>query len=92
MKPKQRISSHPGRILLTEYLEPLGITQKRLADHIGVPIQRVNEIIKGKRGITPDTAWLLSDAFRTTPEFWLNLQAMHDLTLHRPKKKVSPIT
>jgi len=51
----------------------LGLSQKALATHLAVPIQRVNEIIKGKRGISPDTAWLLSEALNMSPEFWLNL-------------------
>lgn len=88
MLPKFRIATHPGQILLKEYLEPLGITQVKLADHLGIPIQRINEIIKGKRGISPDTAWLLSQAFSTSPEYWLNLQAMHDLSAHRPSKEI----
>jgi antitoxin HigA-1 len=88
MLPKFRIATHPGQILLKEYLEPLGITQVKLADHLGIPIQRINEIIKGKRGISPDTAWLLSQAFNTSPDYWLNLQAMYDLSAHRPSKEV----
>lgn len=92
MIPKNRISTHPGRILLVEYLEPLGISQRQLADHLGIPIQRVNEIIKGKRGISPDTAWLFSQAFNTSPEFWLNLQSIHDLSANRPKRKIKALT
>ena len=61
---------------------PLEVTQKALAMHLGVPVQRINEIVRGKRGITPDTAWLLSGALNTSPEFWLNLQNNHDLSLH----------
>ena len=88
MIPKNRTATHPGVILLKEYLEPLGITQKKLADHLGIPVQRVNEIIKGKRGISPDTAWLLSEALNTSPQFWLNLQAQHALSMHRPVRHV----
>ena len=88
MLPKNRIPAHPGEILTEEYLQPLGLTQVEFAAHIGVPVQRVNEIVRGKRGITPDTAWLFSQAFGTTPEFWLNLQAMHDLARFRPKRRV----
>lgn len=88
MIPKNRTSSHPGSILLNEYLEPLKITQVTFAKHIGVPIQRINEIIKGKRGISPDTAWLFSQALNTTPEFWLNLQSNYDLSVNKPKKSV----
>lgn len=88
MIPKNRTSSHPGSILLNEYLEPLKITQVTFAKHIGVPIQRINEIIKSKRGISPDTAWLFSQALNTTPEFWLNLQSNYDLSVNKPKKSV----
>lgn len=91
MIPKNRIATHPGTILLHEYLVPMQLTQKQLADHLGIPIQRVNEIVKGKRGISPDTAWLLSEAFNTSPQFWLNMQAMYDLSAHRPKKHVKSI-
>ena len=63
----------------------MGLTQKKLAEHLGIAVQRVNEIVKGKRGISPDTAWLLSEAFNTSPEFWLNLQSMYDLSL-KPAK------
>jgi len=91
MIPKNRISTHPGVILLKEYLEPMGLTQKELADHLDIPIQRINEIVRGKRGISPDTAWLLSEALNTTPEFWLNLQAMYDLSSNRPEKHIKPL-
>jgi addiction module HigA family antidote len=91
MIPTHRIPTHPGEILLEEFLSPLGITQVQLAGHLGIPIQRVNEIVRGKRGVSPDTAWLLSKAFSTTPEFWLNLQAAHDLALTRPDKPVRPL-
>lgn len=92
MIPKNRISTHPGTILLKEYLEPLGLSQKGLADHFGIPVQRVNEIVRGKRGVSPETAWLLSEAINTTPAFWLNLQSMHDLSSTRPARHVKPIT
>jgi antitoxin HigA-1 len=91
MIPKNRVTTHPGTILLKEYLEPMGLTQKELADHLDIPIQRVNEIVRGKRGISPDTAWLLSEAFDTSPEFWLNLQSMHDLSLSRPKRHIKSL-
>ena len=86
--PTDRIPTHPGEILLEEFLVPLGVTQKQLADHIGVPIQRVNEIVRGRRGVSSSTAWLLSEALGTTPEFWMNLQVRHDLARSRPKKRV----
>jgi addiction module HigA family antidote len=69
----------------------MGLTQKTLAAHLGISVQRVNEIIRGKRGISPHTAWLLSEAFSTTPEFWSNLQTMHDLSATRPSTHVAPI-
>ena len=74
-----------------EFLIPLGQTQVALAEHIGVPLQRVNELVRGKRGITPETAWLLAQALNTTPEFWLNLQASYDLALNRPTRKVQKL-
>jgi addiction module HigA family antidote len=89
MLPKHRISTHPGIILQKEFLEPLGQTQRSLADHIGVSVQRVNEIVRGKRGVTPETAWLLSQALGTTPEFWLNLQNNYDLSSNRPERSVA---
>jgi antitoxin HigA-1 len=57
-----------------------------------VPVQRVNEIVRGKRGITPETAWLFAEAFGTSPEFWLNLQANYDLVRYRPKRQVARIS
>ena len=92
MIPKNRIPTHPGRILLEEYLEPLEMTQVALAQHLSIPTQRVNEIVRGKRGITPETAWLLSQAFGTTPQFWLNLQMNYDLALRKPDKQIERVT
>lgn len=91
MIPTRRAPTHPGEILLKEFLLPLSITQVHLASHIGVPVQRVNELIRGKRGVTPDTAWLLSKAFTTSPEFWLNLQAACDLYQSRPQRIIHPL-
>ena len=91
MIPSNRVATHPGVILLKEFIEPLGLSQKAVAAHMGIPVQRLNEIVRGKRGVSPDTAWLLSEAFNTTPEFWLNLQAIHDLSLHRPTRHVEPL-
>ena len=67
MIPRHRVPTHPGEVLQKEYLDQMGLTQVKLAEHIGVPVQRINEIIRGKRGITPETAWLLAQAFGTTP-------------------------
>lgn len=91
MIPLNRTATHPGIILLKEFLEPLELTQKTLAMHVGVSLQRINEIIRGKRGITPATAWLLAEALNTSPEFWLNLQAVHDLSANRPDHHVQPL-
>jgi addiction module HigA family antidote len=88
VQPSHRIPTHPGEILLEEFLVPLGKTQVALAAHLGVPVQRINELVRGKRGVTPETAWLLSQAFGTTPEFWLNLQAAYDLAVSRPSRKL----
>jgi len=88
MLPENRTTTHPGEILLHEFLEPLAQTQKGLAEHLGIPIQRINELVRGKRGVTPDTAWLLSQAFGTSPEFWMNLQANYELSASRPSKSV----
>jgi antitoxin HigA-1 len=72
--PKYRPPSHPGEILLKDFLEPMGITQRQLADALHVPYQRVNELINQKRGITPSTALRLSKFFGNSSSFWLNLQ------------------
>ena len=88
MQSENRIPTHPGEILREEFLAPLGQTQVALAEHLGVPVQRINELVRGKRGVTPETAWLLAQALNTTPEFWLNLQAAHDLALNRPGRTV----
>lgn len=91
MQPENRVPTHPGEILREEFLIPLGQTQVALAEHIGVPLQRVNELVRGKRGVTPETAWLLAQALNTTPEFWLNLQVAYDLALSRPTRKVQKL-
>ena len=91
MIPKHRIPTHPGEVLLEEFLKPLGISQVKLAAHLGIPLQRVNEIVRGRRGVTPETAWFLSEAFGTTPEFWVNLQNAHDLATSRPVRSVRRI-
>ena len=91
MIPSNRTATHPGIILLKEFLEPLELTQKALAMHVGIPVQRVNEIVRGKRGVTPGTAWLFSEALSTTPEFWLNLQSIHDLSANRPDHHIQSL-
>ena len=79
MIPKQRKPTHPGEVLLTEFLKPLGISQLKLAKRLGVPVQRINTLINGKRGVTAETAVLLAKELKTTPEFWMNLQNAVDL-------------
>nr|WP_043328409.1 HigA family addiction module antitoxin [Curvibacter gracilis] len=74
---------HPGEILLHDYLEPMGISQYALAKAIGVPPRRINEIVKGLRGISVDTALRLAAFFGTDAQSWINLQTDHDLTLAR---------
>ncbi|MDA8373537.1 MAG: HigA family addiction module antitoxin [Actinomycetota bacterium] len=76
---------HPGEVLLLEYLEPLGVTQRRLALAIGVPPRRINEIVHGKRRISADTALRLARYFGTTERFWLNLQGRYDLEVERDR-------
>ena len=88
MIPANRTSTHPGEVLLEEFLNPLGITQVRLAEHLGIPIQRVNELVRKKRGVSPETAWLLAGSFGTSPEFWTNLQTAYDLASQRPRRQI----
>ncbi|MDO8753081.1 MAG: HigA family addiction module antitoxin, partial [Anaerolineales bacterium] len=91
MPPENRIPTHPGEVLLEEFLNPLELSQVAFAEHIGVPVQRLNKLVRGRRGVTPETAWLFAQALGTTPEFWLNLQTNYDLALARPKKKIARI-
>ena len=79
MRTAKLLSIHPGEILLEEFLEPLEISQYRLAKDISVPARRVNEIVLGKRSVTADTALRLGLYFKTSPEFWMNLQSYYDL-------------
>ena len=91
MTPENRIPTHPGEILLEEFLVPYGLTQVAFAKHIKVPVQRINEIVRGKRGVTSETAWLFAQAFGTTPEFWANLQIAYDLAKNRPEKEIAKL-
>ena len=77
--PTHRAPSHPGEMLLREFLEPLGLTQTELAERMEIPFQRVNSLVNGRRGVTPDTALRLSKVFGTTPGFWMNHQLRWDL-------------
>ena len=72
---------HPGETLREDFLKPLGLTANRLAIELRVPVTRVNDIVRGKRAITADTALRLARFFRTTPQFWMNLQANYELEL-----------
>ena len=83
MTKKKMTPVHPGEILLEEYLRPLGISQNKLGRDLGVPAQRINEIVRGLRTITVDTALRLAKYFQTTPQFWLNLQLYYDLEMAR---------
>ena len=77
------ISTHPGAMLQEEFLNPLGLTKNALAMKIRVPATRIGDIIHGRRSVTPDTALRLARFFGNSPEFWLNLQQMHDLSKAR---------
>jgi len=79
MLPKKRPPTHPGEMLLKEFLEPLGMTQKAFASHLGWTYARLNEVINGRRQVSADSALALGEALRTGPEFWLNLQRDWDL-------------
>ena len=76
---------HPGEILMEDFLEPLGVSQYRLAKDISVPPRRINEIVHGKRSITADTALRLARFFGTTERFWLNLQVRYDLEVEKDR-------
>ena len=79
MLPKKRPPTHPGEMLLKEFLEPLGMTQKAFASHLGWTYARLNEVINGRRQVSADSALALGEALKTGPEFWLNLQRDWDL-------------
>jgi addiction module HigA family antidote len=85
MMPKSMDPIHPGEILFEEFLEPLHLSQNRLANAIGVPPRRINEIVLGKRRITADTALRMSRFFGTSERFWMNLQSRFDLELERDR-------
>jgi antitoxin HigA-1 len=94
--PPNRCPAHPGALLLREFLEPLNLSQAEFARHIGWTPVKLNELVRGKRGITHATALDLSDVFGTTPQFWLNLQANHDLwhalKHHKPKPRLKQVS
>jgi addiction module HigA family antidote len=70
---------HPGEVLLEEFLKPLGMTQAAAAQRLGMSTVRVNELVRGKRGVTADTALRLAELFKTTPQFWMHMQANFEL-------------
>jgi len=85
---KQKLSPiHPGEILMEEFLKPMGISQYRLAKDINVSARRINEIVQGKRSITPDTALRMSRYFEMSERFWVNLQARYDLEVEKDRLK-----
>lgn len=75
-----RVTSHPGEVLREDFLEPLGMSVNALAIALRVPATRIGAIVKGQRSVTADTALRLARFFGTSPDFWMNLQALHDLT------------
>lgn len=78
--PKERTATHPGEVLLEEYIKPLGLVQAILAKDLGISTNRLNEVVRGKRGMTADTALRLARHFDTSAEFWMNLQSTYELT------------
>lgn len=92
MIPTNRLPTHPGIILLEEFLQPMNITQETLASYLNISIKQINKIIQEKDKITPEIAWLLAQAFNTTPQFWMNLQTNYDLALNKPKEIKQAIT
>lgn len=95
--PTHRAPTHPGEMLREEFLEPLALTQTEAAERLGISFPRLNELINGKRGVTPDTALRLSRLLNTSPGFWLNLQQAWDLyhAMHAPGaaeiRKIRPL-
>lgn len=85
MAKKKMTPVHPGEVLLEEFLDPMEITQYRLAKAINVPARRINEIVLGKRAITADTALRLARYFATSERFWMNLQARYDLEVEKDR-------
>ena len=86
--PKNRRPTHPGEMLLADFLQPLGLTQRELAGEIHVPYQRINELVNGRRGVTPSTALRLAKFFGMSAGFWMNLQLRWDL-YHAQRSEVS---
>lgn len=94
--PTHRSPTHPGEMLLEEFLNPMGLTQRQLADAIHVPYQRINDIVNGRRSVSPSTALRLAKFFNMSPEFWMNLQLRWDMYFAQQKenailKKIAPL-
>ena len=89
MIPENRAPTPPGEILLEEFLRPLGITQVEAAGRMGIPLNRLNEVVHGRRGVTADTALRLARLLETSPEFWMHLQAASDL--YRASRASEPV-
>lgn len=94
--PTHRSPTHPGEMLLDEFLNPMGLTQRQLADAIHVPYQRINDIVNGRRSVSPSTALRLAKFFNMSPEFWMNLQLRWDMYFAQQKenailKKIAPL-
>lgn len=92
MIPTDRLPTHPGTILVEEFLQPMNLTPETLATYLNISIKQIDEIIQEKAKITPEIAWLLAQAFKTTPQFWMNLQTNYDLALHKPQEIKQAIT
>lgn len=91
MIPSRRIPSHPGRVLKSEYLEPLDMCVADFAAHLGVPEEQVAALVREEAPVTPQLAWLIGMATGTGPELWMNLQASHDLARNRPKQTLAKL-
>ena len=94
--PTKRTPTHPGEMLLEEFLNPMGLTQRELADAIFVPYQRINDIVNVRRGITPSTALRLGKFFNTSPDFWMNVLIRWELYFATKEErnilnKISPV-
>ena len=94
--PTHRSPTHPGEMLLEEFLNPMGLTQRQLANAIHVPYQRINDIVNGRRSVSPSTALRLAKFFNMSPEFWMNLQLRWDMYFAQQKenailKKIAPL-
>lgn len=91
MIPENRVPTHPGEILLEEFLGPREISVSALAAHVGVSVARLRAVIRGERRVTAEMAWSLAGAFETSPQIWIELQDRYDLARARPARSVPPI-